>query len=122
MKEDILQWIDNIQRMDGNLAKEVVAFNFGIFEDEIGYTLYLIGSLEYDQNDDDWACVELPTQLYRYLKLPVQLASENWEFVLDTITNTLKELEKEGKFDIQLFENAIAITTGFDDGDLIKIR
>jgi len=122
MKEDILQWIDGIQQMDGIPAKEVVAFNFGIFEEEIGYTLYLIESFEYDKNDDDWACVELPTQLYRYLKLPAQFASENWEFVLDAITNTLKELEKEGKFNIPLFKNAIAITTGFDDGDLVRIK
>lgn len=122
MKENIIEWIDNIQQIDGVSPKEVIAFNFGIFEDENGYVLYLAESFEYDETDDDWASLELPVELHRYLKMPIEFASENWDFVLENTSEVLKALEKEGKFDIPLFENAIAITTGFDDGDLIKIR
>ncbi|MBE8727194.1 hypothetical protein [Flavobacterium hungaricum] len=122
MKDDILNWIDNIQQIDGIPPKEIIAFNFGVFEDENGYSIYLVGSFEYDENDDDWACLELPAQVHRYFKLPNKFANVDWEHVLDAVSKVFKELQKEGEFDIPLFENAIAITTGFDDGDLIKIR
>ena len=64
----------------------------------------------------------MPTKLHRYLNLPEELASQPWDEVLEYCANELKELEKEGKLNIPLLENAVAITTGFDDGDLIRIR
>ena len=122
MKENLIKWIRNIQQQDGVPPKEVIAFNFGIYEDENGYRMYLVGSFEYDENDDDWASIELPTKLHRYLSLPKELESQSWDEVLEYCANELKELEKEGKLNIPLLENAVAITTGFDDGDLIRIR
>lgn len=121
MKEDIVNWINNIQKLDGIPPKEVVAFNFGIFQNEVGYVMYLVGSFEYDENDDDWASIELPKAVYRYLNIPAS-QSKKWDFILHYCSSLLLELEKEGKFNIELFRNAIAITTGFDDGDLVKIR
>ncbi|TDE27064.1 hypothetical protein E0I61_15570 [Flavobacterium ranwuense] len=122
MKEEIINWINNIHQIDGIPPKEVIAFNFGIYEDETGYKMYLVGGFEYDENNDDWASIELPKELHRYLNLPVKLQSETWDFILDYCANTLIELETEGKLNNPLLQNAIAITTGFDDGDLIKIR
>lgn len=122
MKEDIIKWIDNIQQRDGIPPKEVVAFNFGIFENENGYVLYLVGSFDYDENDDDWASLELPVESYRYLNFPIAFKTKKWDLILSYCSNLLSELEAEGKLNIPLLQNAIAITTGFDDGDLIKIR
>ncbi|RTY85460.1 hypothetical protein [Flavobacterium sp. GT3R68] len=122
MKEEIINWINNIQQIDGIPPKEVIAFNFGIYEDVTGYRMYFAGSFEYDENDDDWACIELPTKPYRYLNFPEKLKSEPWNKILNYSANALMELEKEGKLNIPLLENAIAITIGFDDGELIRIR
>ncbi|TDG34799.1 hypothetical protein EZJ43_16780 [Pedobacter changchengzhani] len=122
MKENLMKWINNIQQQDGVPPKDVIAFNFGIYEDEKGYRMYLVGSFEYDENDDDWAIIELPTKMHRYLSLPKELELQTWEEVLEYCANELKELEKEGKLNIPLFENVVAITIGFDDGDLIRIR
>lgn len=122
MKEDIIKWIDNIQQKDGIPPKEVIAFNFGIFENESGYVLYLVGSFDYDVNDDDWASLELPVEPYRYLNFPTTFKTKKWDLILSYCSSLLSELETEGKLNIPLLQNAIAITTGFDDGDLIKIR
>lgn len=122
MKENIVKWINDIQEIDGIPPKEVVAFNFGIFENETGYTMYLVGCFEYDESDDDWASVELPKESHRYFNIPLAVKTKKWDFILNYCSNLLLELEKEGRLNIPLLENAIAMTTGFDDGDLIKIR
>jgi hypothetical protein len=122
MKKGLINWLNNIQKIDGIPPKEVIAFNFGIYESETGYKIYLVGSFEYDENDDDWACIEMPTKSHRYFDLPKELQSKAWDEILTACANSLIELEKEGKLKIDLFKNAIAITAGFDDGELIKIR
>jgi hypothetical protein len=122
MKEKLINWLNNIQKIDGIPPKEVIAFNFGIYESENGYKIYLVGSFEYDENDADWACIELPTKSHRYFDLPKELQSKDWDEILTASAKSLTELEKEGNLKIGLLKNAIAITTGFDDGELIRIR
>ena len=55
MKEQIRNWILALchERYDNN---EIVALNFGIYEINSGYCLYLTGSKTYDASNDDWAC------------------------------------------------------------------
>lgn len=103
--------------------KSIIAYNFGLFETENGYTIYLTGSKEYDKNDSDWATnndfepsitnYPLPSSEYKSLK---------WEQVLDKIKSQIKDFTKTDKFKNSFFAKAKAITTGFDDGDLIKIK
>jgi len=122
MKEEIINWIKNIERIDGIPPKEVLGFNFGIFETETGYSMYLVGSFEYDENDDDWASVEPPKGQHRYLTISLEKEPDSWESVLKYCANILRELENEGKLNIPMLENAVAVTTGFDEGELIRIR
>lgn len=122
MKQDIMDWLSRVEQIDGVPPKEVLAFNVGIFESLKGYTLYLVGGFEYDEDDDDWACIEMPESEHRYLELPAEMSSELWESVLEKVAEVLTELELEGRLRNSLLKNAMAITTGFDDGELIKIR
>lgn len=122
MEEEILNWIIEIQNIDGTPPSDVIAFNFGIFESDTGYKIYCVGSFEYDENNDDWACIELPSKPYRYLDIPPKFQTYTWDKILKICSNSLEQLEKNGKLNIDLLKNAIAITTGFDDGELIKIR
>ena len=122
MKEEVINWLRTIEKHDGIPPEDVIAFNFGLFESDQGYMMYLVGGFEYSEEDDDWACIELPKREYRYLRFPEQVQSESWEEILDLSAMTLKELEKEGTLNKTLLMNAKAITTGFDDGKLVKIR
>ena len=122
MKQQIIEWLENIQKIDGTPPKEVIAFNFGLFESESGYMMYLVGGFEYNEDNDDWAFIDLPTSEHRYLKLNEELQSSTWEYILDICSKILSELELEGVLSKILFKNTFAITIGFDDGDLIKIR
>ena len=64
----------------------------------------------------------MPTESYRYLNLPKELQSKEWDEILKHCSEALTELEQKGKLNVDLLKNATAITTGFDDGELIKIR
>jgi len=49
-----LDWIKKIEK-ENPPAKEIVAINFGVFQAEKGFMVYVTGSEIYDANDDDWA-------------------------------------------------------------------
>ena len=56
LEEKIEYWLDQMNVETSCLPADIVAFNFGLFETENGYGIYLIGSKSYDEQDDDWAC------------------------------------------------------------------
>lgn len=122
MNEEIIKWLEVIEQNDGTPPEEVIAFNFGLFESNQGWMMYLVGGFEYSEDDDDWACIELPKDDYRYYRLPDKLQTKSWEEILKLTVFTLKELEKEGLLNKTLLKKAKAITTGFDEGELSKIR
>jgi len=114
-------WITKIN-INSSLDEEIVAINFGIFESENGYMVYITGSNEYDPDDDDWAS-EInfePSQNLKYFNIPSELTKDiHWEEVQSDIESTLKKIIAQNK-DLNLFKNR-RITTGFDDGNLVRI-
>ncbi|MPL92736.1 hypothetical protein SDC9_38849 [bioreactor metagenome] len=122
MKKQIISWLSEIEKRDGRPPEGVIAFNFGLIESNKGYQMYLVGAYEYSEDNDDWACIEPPVKPYRYLRLPEKIQSLPWEYALDFCINTLTEMDEENMFDGTVLKDALAITTGFDDGELIKIR
>ena len=122
MKKEILDWLYNIEKQDGTPPDSVIAFNLGLMESDQGFMMYFVGAFDYSEKDDDWACIEPPINQYRYLRLPEEMQKESWETVLELSAKALTELENDGSLNITLIKNAKAITTGFDDGELIKIR
>ena len=52
MEEEIRHWIQQIND-ETILPSDIVAFNFGLFESEEGYCIYLTGSKFYDESDDE---------------------------------------------------------------------
>ena len=61
------------------LPENILALNFGLYEP---YGIEMIGSANYDTEDDDWACDEI---LYKG-KMPSHLGIDDtyeWEFVLE---------------------------------------
>ncbi len=122
MKDLLLKWLQTIEKHDGIPPEEVIAFNIGMYECDSGYMMYLVGGFEYSADNDDWACLDVPTSDYRHLLLPDELQSQTLDSVVEYCASIFKELEVEGTLATTLVKNALAITIGFDDGDLIKIR
>lgn len=122
MEKAIINWLQNIEVKEGIPSSTTIAFNIGVFESEEGFTMYLVSSNVYSNIDDDWACIDPPIESYKYLVLPDNFQNKHWSEVLEICKNILIQLEKTGSLNKTLLKNAKFITTGFDDGELVKIR
>ena len=123
LKSSLLDWIDKIENY-AKPSKKITALNFGLFESDKGFMIYLTGAEAYDASDNDWASqIDYePIELYKYLLLKGSgiSGSGKWDEVLELVCKNLKELIDEHP-DYALFKNKI-VATGFDDGDLIVIK
>lgn len=80
----------------------------------------MIGSKQYDAEDDDWACEEdFEPEMRECPNFEID-EELDWEYVLEIITNILKKLVHELS-NIEIL-NVKHITTGFCDGDLVVIK
>lgn len=119
--EDSLQnWMERIS-LSENVDESIKAFNFGIIETTKGYSLYLIGAKVFEPNDDDWATIVDFAPSEKYFQLNNEECGQNWKEVLDYSIELISNFVKSAMFRQSLLRNATAITTGFDDGDLVRI-
>ena len=124
VKDIVRRWILYVDAHD-TLPDDIVALNFNVWEavdeDNVScYTLELIGSEQYDAEDDDWACEEDFEPKERNCD-DLQLSSKiPWEDVLKGMVDVLKELKDE-LGGISLFR-VKHITVGFSEGDLVVVK
>lgn len=99
---------------------DIRAFNVGLFQAESGFTAYLIGSMSYDADDDDWACnVDFePQQKYCLL---VGANSETWDSVLRMVIGAVREFVASDAGQESFLARAEVLCVGFDDGELMRI-
>lgn len=87
----IKNWLQNIVQTEKPSAS-IIAFNFGLFETEEGYSLYLICSSEFDEDDADWATTEDFTPIDKYLPLLQEEFSDlKWNDALAKVETELQE-------------------------------
>lgn len=117
----ITDWLLEIKSTQ-EIPKDIVAFNFGIFESEDDYKIYLVGSKSYDADDNDWACNEDFIPNTKYFNIPVELTDgKTWGQVQSLVVETLRKYFVTNKYQRETLGMNTIITTGFDDGDLIRI-
>lgn len=119
MKREIAQWLKEINNT--TLPNDIVALNFGIFETEEGYGLYMIGATEYCEDDEDWACEPVAYKSDYLILNDPELKTMNWEGVLEKIVKILHEALFGYVSDGQSLFYGKIITTGFDDGELVRL-
>ena len=115
-------WLKRINENE-KIDSSIIAFNFGIFESPEGYKIYLIGAKKYDENDEDWATYEDYSPKEKYFPLEINTTDgKDWEEVLKISTDLVTQYVNSDDYKNSIFKNAKAITTGFDEGDLIRIK
>lgn len=99
----------------------VVAYNIGLFETKKGYTAYLIGADRYDETNSDWACRESFTPKDRHQPLPAG-EFQDWEQAQAAAVQAVRDFLQTPQGSDSFLGRAQAVTVGFDDGELERIR
>jgi hypothetical protein len=116
--DSISNWINEITK-EGPLPPHCKAILIGLFEGEKDYVIYFSGSVEFDPEDDDWACQDEndyePKNKYHYSGVPT---TENWEVFQASVIESIRTIRQNANTILNQTKN---IAVGFDSGDLIYL-
>jgi hypothetical protein len=116
------EWVDNINETE-RIDRSIIAFNFGLFESKEGFIMYLTGSKIFDKDDDDWATNRNFEPKQKYFSFGNEfLKDKDWQDILKYAESLVQSYVKSEDFKTSIFAQAIAITVGFDDGELTIIK
>ncbi|MHC9539628.1 MAG: hypothetical protein AB9903_08910 [Vulcanimicrobiota bacterium] len=132
LKQEFVPWISALFSAEPPQS-DIVAFNFGLFELEKGFELYLSGSLRFDEADSDWPCNNDYWPEGRYLNSTTLnsitenlegIVKEPWMVVQALVIVMLKDYLDESGDDFDRFTGLTGsrIATSFDDGDIYVVR
>lgn len=116
-------WLIGINQTDLP-PHDIIAFNFGLFENAKGYyTTYLTGSRNFDAGKIDCDYTEDYSPSEKYLDLIEHNSLEKeWQDVLRDMIDFVKQYMQSPEFSASFLAKAKAITVGFDDGDLERVK
>ena len=110
--EQFAKWLDGF--MDHGF-EEVVALNFNLYEDgDAKWSVELVGTASFDEDDDDWACDEVFSNRETPL---VWEENADWETILSKVQEFIRRYLEHGEYSDIMKENQ-AVAVGFVDGDL----
>ena len=100
---------------------EISAYRFGLSEVEEGYVLYLAGSKIYDVEDDEWASYPPEFLVEKELIISDDEEREWYWILLEVIYALGKTLRKE-PVQSSFLGGTVPVYTGFESGDLYRIK
>jgi hypothetical protein len=102
-------------------AKELLAFRIGIDEVEEGYLLYLAGSVNYDEADDEWAAY--PPEFIAEKELIIASDEQKeWYWMLLEVIYSLGRVLRKAPLQTSFLGYNTPVYTGFAGGDLYRIK
>lgn len=112
----VTEWIDNILN-DKVIPTNTVAFCFNLYEESDGsWAMELVGTEQFDLDDEDWACRET-TDFGSREKLYNWEMDCEWEEALEYMVNELKQYLLSGKY-AALLKSQDGVGVGFVDGNI----
>lgn len=82
----------------------------------------MIGSIFYDEFDDNWACDIGFEPNRKYLMLTSgSIQNMSWKQIIDEVRSVISSFIIANAHKLPLFVGKI-VTIGFDDGDLVRIQ
>jgi hypothetical protein len=121
LDQDIAGWLARVTAAESPHA-EVVAFNVGLIETQEGFSAYLCGSTEYDEESGDWACEEAWTPSERYFPIPEErYGISDWQSLQSAVVTAVRDALRTDSIARSFLGSAVAVTVGFDEGDLERV-
>ena len=112
---NIKNWLDNVLRQD--IDEDIVAFCFNLYENRDNlWSMEVVGTESFDEEDDDWACDEV-TDFGTREDLFTWNKEATWDIVLKEISSVLKKYLEEGEY-ADILKSKEGVGLGFVDGDI----
>lgn len=115
---DFFSWLDS--QLDVEIPSDVIAFNINVYESP--FIIEVVGSNEFDSEDEDWACNEDWVPTSRYIEVSSDIFSSSWEAAVQNIINMAQNYLKSYFNNAVKLNQAKAFTVGFVDGDLNFVK
>jgi len=114
------EWLGRIIKLESPSAK-IIAYNIGLFETENGFSAYLCGAMKYSVRNGDWATEEAFTPKERYFSFPSEFARRiDWKQAQKATIDAVRAFLADNPN--SFLAKAKAVTVGFDEGDLVRIK
>lgn len=117
-ESSFITWLDG--QLDECGRDSVVAFIINIYDTP--FEIELIGSHEFDPEDEDWACNEDWVPMNRTVEVSNHLFGRSWEDAQKQLVIFAKSYLSSGSNNVQKIKAAKAFTIGFVDGELVCIK
>ncbi|WP_218398538.1 hypothetical protein [Alteromonas lipotrueae] len=111
-------WMDS--QLDVEIPTEIIAFNINIYESP--FKIELVGSKEFDTEDEDWACNENWIPKDRVISVSNVLFGKCWETAQGTLLQLAQNYLQSGCKNAHKLKHAKAFAIGFVDGNLNYVR
>lgn len=119
MYQQVESWLNTILQQD--MPEGIVGLNFNLYEDyeagdEKSWSMELVGTSSFDEEDEDWACDEVCD--FGTREAPFCWNEDvRWETTIGQVTQILRKYLSEGKFAERLMQFD-GIGVGFVDGNI----
>lgn len=111
----VAEWLDDV--LEQPISEEIVGFCFNLYEDGNNrWSMELVGTASFDEDDSDWACDEVTDFGTRENSFAWEKDAQ-WNEVLDEVLGTIKEYLEKGIYAEKL-KSGVGVGAGFVDGDL----
>lgn len=117
-ERDFIFWID--RQLEEHIPSHIIAFNINIYESP--FNIEVIGSSEFDPNDEDWACNEDWIPRERSISVSKALFGNSWEEAQKRIHNMAEQYLKSESKNMRKIKSAKAFSVGFVDGSLSYVE
>ncbi len=117
-EKDFIDWID--RQLNEDLPTQIVAFNINIYESP--FNIEIVGSSEFDPDDEDWACNEDWVPENRVISISNSIFGSSWETAQENILAMAKHYIKSSSKNAYKLKAAKAFAVGFVDGNLSYVQ
>lgn len=114
------EWL--VDALPENVPEGVVAFSFNLYEpalvDGVKFGVEVVGTSEFDPEDEDWACEEVWEPQERQLFIPVEFSGTDWTTCQARVEELLLQLLQSEHRLSSVLKSTCGIGVGFVDGSL----
>ena len=114
------KWIND--SLSKKLPEDIEGFSFNLIENSGDFSVELVGTSSFDEDDQDWACDEIFEPNRRAISIPEKYSELQWESCLDNMQTLLINYIKSNEKGALVLQRAQGIGIGFVDGDLVVVK